>query len=380
MTEPDRELPRLGLLREMTDQSVMAQVFARGRVTRAELAALTGISKPTTWQSVRRLEEAGLLRPAGPDDTGRRGRIATFYEIPPDTGWVFALQIDQSGLRLRSLDLMGRNIFERHHAAGAPGDAGALVATVGLALSEAVDACRDHGSVRHGVISVANPVEPGTHHIIAMPDSPFPEGQASLDEALRDLIEAPVVVDNDVNLAAAAERQFGTAASSDNFAYVYVGGGMGMAIYIGGHPVRGAHGLAGEIGELSAAAARRPTLARALYQSGFGAAGGPSLDVQRVLRALDSEAARPGAVLKMADVIAQAIAATCAIIDPDLFVLGGQIGGHPTLLEPVRAAVARIWPGPVRIEPSTTGEHPALRGAAHQALETGRTALLAGIK
>lgn len=52
---PGRELPRLGLLREMTNGAVLEQVFARGRVTRAELSALTGISEPTISQSVRRL-------------------------------------------------------------------------------------------------------------------------------------------------------------------------------------------------------------------------------------------------------------------------------------------------------------------------------------
>ncbi|WP_197676456.1 ROK family transcriptional regulator [Nakamurella panacisegetis] len=363
----------------MTDEAVMAQVFARARVTRAELATLTGISKPTTWQSVRRLEEAGVLQPAGPDDTGRRGRVATFYELPPDAGWVFALQIDQSGLRLESLDLTGRVFFDRHHPPGPPGDAPALITALRKALTQTLTAGAAHGPVRGGVISLANPVDPVTNHIIAMPDSPFPEGQAPLDQVLGDLIAAPVTVDNDVNLAAAAERASGVAAGVDDFAYLYVGAGMGMGLYIAGRPVRGAHGLAGEVGELSAAAARRPTLARAFHQSGFGTEGGPSVRVDDVLRAMDASGELPDSVLTIAGVIAQAVVATCAIVDPALFVLGGPIGSHPALLEPVRAAVRNIWPGPVRIESSTTGDHPALRGAAGLALARGRAALLASV-
>ena len=416
-----RALPRLGLLREMTDEAVMAQVFAHGRVTRADLAALTGISKPTTWQSVRRLEDAGLLTAAGSNETGRRGRVATFYELPPGNGWVFAVQVDQSGLHLRSVDLMGRVILEQHDPPGPPGDSAALIGTLREALHRANAAGRDHGPVRGGVISVANPVDPATHHIIAMPDSPFPEGQASLDEGLSDLIDAPVIIDNDVNLAAAAERASGVAATADNFAYLYVGAGMGMGLYVAGRPVRGAHGLAGEVGELPVAShlhiatdappptdspavpragatpepttettrtmsgkrseeiGHSPSLARALHQSGFGADGRPSLRVDEIVRLLDSGGELPDSILTIAGVIAQAIAATCAIIDPELVVLGGPVGVHPTLLAPVREAVARIWPGPVRIELSTIGDRPALRGATGLALTRGRTALLASV-
>ena len=376
---PSRELPRLGILREMTDQTVMAEVFERGRVTRAEVSVRTGISKPTLSQSVRRLEEANLLRAAGAD-TGRRGRLATFYELAPDAGWVLGVQIDQTGLRARSTDLMGEIIFEKGFLPGPSGDPAALIALLRRATLEALAAVGSRGPLRAGTISVANPVDPATNHIIAMPDAPFLEGEAPLKDVLADIISAPLMIDNDVNLAARAERQRGAARGLDNFAYVYVGAGMGMGLYVGGRSVRGAHGLAGEIGEL-ASAGRPATLARALHQSGFGAQGGPSVLVDAVLAVLAAvnDGKPPPSIRKMAAVVAQAIAATCAILDPELFVVGGSIGGHPAMQEPIRAAVADIWPGPVRIEPSTAGDLPALQGAVLQSLGVGRSALLSSI-
>ena len=47
--------PSLELLRGLSDEHVLRALMARDRMTRAELAAYTGISKPTVGESVRRL-------------------------------------------------------------------------------------------------------------------------------------------------------------------------------------------------------------------------------------------------------------------------------------------------------------------------------------
>jgi len=63
------------------------------------------------------------------------------------------------------------------------------------------------------------------------------------------------------------------------------------------------------------------------------------------------------------------------VVDPDLVVLGGPVGTHPGLLEPVRAEVAAAALPPVRIEPGAVTEFAPLRGALVAALDTGRAAL-----
>ena len=238
-----RELPRLGLLREMTDHAVITEVFARGRVTRAELSTLTGISKPTMSQSVGRLVQAGVLREAGPD-TGRRGRTATYYELADDAGWAVGVQIDQRGVHLRSVDLMGGQIDDRHLPLPLAGDREGLIGAVRQAIEQTIAVAAGRGRARAAVLSVANPVDPRTNGIVAMPDSPFPQGEIALPGALGRLIDVPWLVDNDVNLAAVAERDLGKARDVTDFAYVYVGAGMGMALYLAGRPDRrvGRHG------------------------------------------------------------------------------------------------------------------------------------------
>jgi predicted NBD/HSP70 family sugar kinase len=71
-----------------------------------------------------------------------------------------------------------------------------------------------------------------------------------------------------------------------------------------------------------------------------------------------------------------AIAAVCAMLDPELVVLGGGIGSNPLLLSPVRGAAASLVPITARIETSLLGDRAALQGAVAVALHTARTSLL----
>ncbi len=71
-----------------------------------------------------------------------------------------------------------------------------------------------------------------------------------------------------------------------------------------------------------------------------------------------------------------AIATVCAILDPELVVLGGGIGASPLLLRPVRGSAAALVPITARIETSLLGERAALQGAIAVALHAARTTLL----
>lgn len=364
-TEESRALSQ-SVLRAATDRELLDQVIGRKQATRAELAAATGISKPTVSESVRRLVDAGLVVATGLAETGRRGRVATYYRLGPNAGWTLAVMLDQSGVRARATDLAGATLAETEQPPGAAGDTKSLTD----ALRTCVDYCLanvHNGLLRAAAISVANPVHPDTHEVTALPDSPFPEGLINPRTALSGVISAPILVDNDVNLAALAEHRSGAAARAGSFGYVYIGAGLGLGLYIGDQLIRGARGLAGEIGYLPGPASR--TLAAELAAQGFGRSDAPSNDVTALLRMLD--AGRKVRVLSQA--IARAIASVSAVVDPELVLLGGPIGTHPALLEPVRDALAEIAPAPVPVIHGALGELAPLHGAVHAAVEHART-------
>ena len=84
--------PSLDLLRSLTDEHVLRALMAEQQLTRAELAARTGISKPTVSGSARRLSAAGLIRDTGIRTSGR-GRVGSYYGLADDIGTALVVSI-----------------------------------------------------------------------------------------------------------------------------------------------------------------------------------------------------------------------------------------------------------------------------------------------
>jgi predicted NBD/HSP70 family sugar kinase len=359
-------------LRQISDETVFDALVAGGAATRAELAAATGISKPTVSQAVRRLAEAGLLAEQGVR-SGRRGGVGTIYDVATGAGVVLAAELNQRGVAARAVDLAGRLVRE---VAQAPtSDPTALGANLRRAVEQAADGAR----ILAAGVSLANPVDPATHRVVRLPDTPFPAGIVQPVEVLADVVAGPVLVDNDVNLAALAERRLGLGAAVDSFAFLYLGGGLGAALYVGDVAVRGAHGLAGELGYLPVRAGSGQTLAHRL--SGTGPEDAPTLDIATVVGVLAGSPtrARTALINRLAEAAASAAMSVAAVADPALIVLGGPVGVHPALESPIRGILASSWPGPVEVARSTLGATAVLEGAALAAGSAARRFVLAGV-
>jgi len=73
---------------------------------------------------------------------------------------------------------------------------------------------------------------------------------APLGRTLREAFQMPVLVENNVNALAVAERLYGAGQRFDSFVVATVGTGVGAAIVSDGSVLRGASGGAGEIGHI----------------------------------------------------------------------------------------------------------------------------------
>ena len=92
--------PSLELLRALTDEHVLRALMRQPRLTRAELAAATGVSKPTAGESVRRLVAAGLVADTGQRTAGGRGRgrVGAYYALADGVGLALAVSIAPEGI------------------------------------------------------------------------------------------------------------------------------------------------------------------------------------------------------------------------------------------------------------------------------------------
>src|SRR5258707_3010189 len=94
------------LIRAMNEQLLLNQIRQLGLCSRADLARLSGLSKPTVSLALASVERSGLVRTAG-QRTGVPGRSAVLYEIRPEAGYVLGLDIGHEYLRGAVTDLTG---------------------------------------------------------------------------------------------------------------------------------------------------------------------------------------------------------------------------------------------------------------------------------
>jgi predicted NBD/HSP70 family sugar kinase len=104
------------------------------------------------------------------------------------------------------------------------------------------------GDVRRIVLGTPGLVDPGTGDIVFAWN--LPRWHRGLAAALRDDLHTTILFENDVNLAAVAEAHNGAARDVKDFLLFWVGGGLGLAVVLGGRLHRGFSGAAGEIGYL----------------------------------------------------------------------------------------------------------------------------------
>ncbi|MFG1927700.1 ROK family transcriptional regulator [Cryptosporangium sp. NPDC048952] len=372
------------LVRSVTDEHVLRALMQRRRLTRAELAIETGISKPTAGESVRRLSDAGLIVDTGERTPGGRGRgrVGTYYSLASGVGTALAVSIAPEGVVAERVNAYGDVVSRAEHPVTRPARPD-MVATALRAAAEAASAAAAaetapataagaHGAedrgVRLGVVSAADPVDRGTGRMIHLPDSPFLLGELDPLQVLGPLVDGPIVVDNDVNWAARAERD-GTA----DFAYLFLGEGLGCAIVSDGEVRRGANGLAGEVAHLLTTG---PDGRAARFIDVFDAMGlrqpdSTAIDVDRLL------AAAPATHEALGEAVSGVLAALLALADPEYVIVGGPWGSHPALRDAITTATER-QPRHAPIRPPSVLTEPSLTGARLEALHRLRQAIVTG--
>src|SRR4051794_26955443 len=151
--------PSLELLRSLSDAHLLRAVMEHGRLTRAEISARTGISKPTISESARRLTGLGILVDTGERSTGR-GRAGSYYTLAPGLGAALVAAISPQGVWAQSIDAFGHQVAEHHVPLSR--QAGSQEAEQALAIAAGVIADRTPGGLRSAVVSAADPVDRAT--------------------------------------------------------------------------------------------------------------------------------------------------------------------------------------------------------------------------
>jgi predicted NBD/HSP70 family sugar kinase len=368
--------------------ALLTRVHLQGPTTRAVLTTALGLNRSTIGDLTGQLEELGLVLEELPREelvlgTGRRSGRPSLVVTPRQDVTVLAAALDVDRITVALVGLGGVVLDRRtrHHQRGEH-DSARVVETVGQMCTELIGGWPATRVVGVGV-SVPGAVRESDGLVRFAPnlgwsDEPF-------TEMLGKELGLPVMTANDADLGARAEHLRGVAVGANDVAYLSGSVGIGGGFFVGGVPLRGAIGFAGEVGHVMVDSAGDRCRCGAigcletkvgenqlLAAAGRLPGGGPPA-VAEVIKAADGGDARAGAAVDAAaHWLGVGLRPVFALFNPEMVVLGGLLsqvwiarqqivldGLDPTNLISARDVLD--------IRPSALGDDASLLGAAELA-------------
>jgi predicted NBD/HSP70 family sugar kinase len=284
-----------------------------GRLSRADLARMTGISAPTIGKIVSFFVKTGIVSEIG-EGASEMGRKPKLLQFNKESYYTIGVEFEGDGLKVGIIDLLGNIKVFHQMAATASFDEmmqGKLAAAIKSTLREArVPASRIWG-VGIGIPGVVN-IERRT--ISTAPLIGVTEERSYRDSIARleKQLKLPVFVENDANSAAIGEYMLRKEEGEVDLVYLSVGTGVGGGIILDGRLRKGVRFSAGEVGYMIFDKASSSHSSKAGW-----------LEDRINHRALMKNRSGRQFLQLAASDLALAIANVSVVLDIDLFVIGG---------------------------------------------------------
>jgi predicted NBD/HSP70 family sugar kinase len=318
---------------------LLGQIHRDGALTRAELTQRLHLSRSTIGALVAELTDLGLVDEQVPSGGDRAGRPSHVVGPRPGGPYAIAVDVDITHVTAAAVGIGGR-VLARHTVATTETPPGTEEVTAHIMESVRV--------LAKSVDSVTPPVGigvivPGT----VRRDAGRIEFAPNLNwrhEQFGALLEAasppglPVTIGNDADLAVLAEHLRGNARDCDDVIYIMARIGVGAGIIVGGRPLHGHHGLAGEVGHTVVDASgplchcgKRGCVETYIGENAMLAMAGRAVPATpEAVTALfaDAEAGdqvATKAVRAVADALGRTIANLANILNPERVLLGGSL-------------------------------------------------------
>jgi predicted NBD/HSP70 family sugar kinase len=375
------------LLRSINDRGALDLFLEHGRLSRTDIARMTGVSKPTASQVLARLEQARLVVPAAVTG-GHPGRGAQLYQLDRTAAYAAAVDVAPRRIHVQVADITGAVVGE-HLLTGASRASGSGPARALAALDSALDAAGlSRGDLDCVVLGAPGSYDADADRLKYARHVPGWQ-TVGLVAVLQQQVGTTVLVENDVNLAAVAERRLGAARETSDFFLLWVDDGIGGALVIDDRLHRGFSGGAGEVAFLPlprAEVVRKPVRGNTgAFQSWVGpdqvvalaAAHGLSgrSQVEVVAAAAAQDGAAPRRFLsELAARYALGLSAVIAVVDPSAVILTGAVptAGGELLRGLISAELDKIAIATPPVRLSTVAGNPVLTGALVAALDHAR--------
>lgn len=333
-----------------------------GASTVADLAAATGLSRPTITDRLQDLIALDLVSEV--DRVVRRGqssgRPASRFDLNPRAGFVIGVELGKHRERILVAD-MTATVRAKYMF---PADFRDGVAERMTALAAHVAEVRAKHPDLGPLLGIGAAVPGSLSAEGLMTRSPIFEEWAgrNVAEVFADTFDVPVVLQNDLNAAALAEHRHGAAVDATDIVLALVWHQVSAGIVIDGAVHAGKRSMAGEVSQLRSSA-HSDLLHRWPSMPEF---------LETVAAAEAGDAVALAQIQEFALIAGEQIATMLVAVDPDVVVLYGRAVSSDLVVRLVTRAVVEAVAPPVGtpVITATLGEDAAVTGVLIAALES----------
>lgn len=324
-------------IRQNNEIAALQALHRARRLSRADLARVLGLNRSSSGHIIAELTASGLVREVEDDETTRKtharaGRPGVLLELVPEAVLFVGVEIGVEHITAVQIDLSGSVVKMKTEAFDGP--AHTADAAIGHAVKLALASLPKGGGERLEGFGISTPSQlsrDGTVYLAPL----LGWKNVNLVELAREHLPArlPIMVENDANAFAIGAGYSGLQLDGGVTLFLVMESGVGGGIVVDGKLLRGAHGLAGEIGHMFVPGddAGDANLEQIVGLGSILTAyrrvkDRRGVDFEDFLH--DVRDRVPDAVSiaeRWAKALGYALAQTCRVIDADRIVLGGSV-------------------------------------------------------
>lgn len=231
---------------DLTRTAVLALLGAGGALSRAEIARALEVSPATVTQVTRDLLARGMVVEVE-QAPSRGGRPGQRLALVGSAGHAVGVKVAADHVAMVDVGLDG--VVLGSWSKDFDGSSPAAAENLASVLREVLATVARSETPLLGLgVGVPGSVDDQASGVVDAPTLGWTRLQ--LGAHLRAALGVPVLVENDVNALAAAERLYGHGRHHRDFLVVTIGRGIGASLVTGGSVYRGSRGGAGEVGHM----------------------------------------------------------------------------------------------------------------------------------
>lgn len=234
------------LIKELNRSLVIDRVRLKGNISRTEIAKETGLGLSTITNIIDELIKGNLVSEIGTGDS-HGGRKPVLLKFNGDFGVVVGMKIEQQQVKMCLSNLEGE-ILHKHRFSYTLKEANRLATVIIEQLDSFIK--QNECAAKLVGIGIATPglVDRESNEVVYSPILKVDHGDL---KPIGRHFDVPLMIDNDANVFALAEKWIGQGRDYRNFIGVTVGAGVGAGIVIDNMLFRGDFGGAGELGHIT---------------------------------------------------------------------------------------------------------------------------------